>query len=295
MFGGGKVVLQPGRSFDPKVVCKLIGDERVTTITLVGDAMARPFVETLRDGGDLYDTSSLLVVVSAGAVLSDSVKAEIVALLPDAMVLNSFGASETGHQGTAFPGEGGKPGQPTFFMDESNTVLGDDDKPIAPGSGVVGRLARRGRLPIGYYKDPAKTAATFLTIDGQRWVVPGDLATIGADGSITVFGRGAVCINSGGEKVFPEEVEVALKAHPAILDAVVVGIPDERWGQRVTAVLQMREGTAITLAEVDTHCRARLAGYKVPRQVRVVDSILRHPSGKPDYRWARETALEAQK
>ncbi|MFI5297029.1 MAG: acyl-CoA synthetase [Polyangiales bacterium] len=293
MFGGGKVVLQPGRSFDPKVVCKLIGDEKVTTITLVGDAMARPFVETLRQGGAAYDSSSLMVVVSAGAVLSDSVKAELVELLPNAMVLNSFGASETGHQGTAFPSEGGKPGQPTFFMDESNTVLGEDDKPIAPGSGVVGRLARRGRLPLGYYKDPVKTAATFLTLDGQRWVVPGDLATIGEDGSITVFGRGAVCINSGGEKVFPEEVEVALKAHLAILDAVVVGLPDERWGQKVTAVLQLRPGTDLTLADVDAHCRARLAGYKVPRQIKIVDSILRHPSGKPDYRWARETALEA--
>jgi acyl-CoA synthetase (AMP-forming)/AMP-acid ligase II len=296
MFGGGKVVLQPGRSFDAKVICELIGRERVTTITLVGDAMARPFVEALRagsSGSEPYDTSSLMVVVSAGAVLSDSVKQELIELLPHAMVLNSFGATETGHQGTAFPGEGGKAGQPTFFMDDSNTVLGEDGKPIVPGSGVVGRLARRGRLPIGYYKDPVKTAATFVTLDGQRWVVPGDLATIGEDGAITVFGRGAMCINSGGEKVFPEEVEVALKSHPSIVDALVVGVPDERWGQRVAAVVQTRPGTEITLAEVDAHCRARVAGYKVPRQLKIVSEVQRQPSGKPDYRWAREMALLA--
>ncbi len=291
MFGGGKIVLQPGRSFDAKIICELIGKESVTTITLVGDAMARPFVDALRAGGTTYDTSSLMVVVSAGAVLSDSVKQELIDLLPNAMILNSFGATETGHQGTAFPTEGGKAGQPTFFMDESNTVLGEDDKSITPGSGVVGRLARRGRLPIGYYKDPVKTAATFLVIDGQRWVVPGDLATIGEDGAITVFGRGAMCINTGGEKVFPEEVEVALKAHPAIVDALVVGVPDERWGQRVTAVVQTRPGVAITLAEVDAHCRARVAGYKVPRGLKLVDAVQRQPSGKPDYRWAREQAL----
>ena len=293
LFGGGKVVLAPGRSFPPKLACWLIGKESVNTMTLVGDAMARPLVDALREPGASYDTSALMVIASAGAILSDSVKEDLQTLLPNTMVLNSFGATETGHQGTAFPGgDPGKPGQPSFFMDGSNTVLGDDLKPIAPGSGIVGKLARRGRLPIGYYKDEAKTAATFLTIDGERWVIPGDLATIDEGGAITVFGRGAVCINSGGEKVFPEEVEVALKAHPGILDAVVVGIPDERWGQRVAAIVQLRLGVPeMTLSAIDVHCRTRIAGYKVPRALRVVDEIVRHPSGKPDYRWARETAI----
>jgi acyl-CoA synthetase (AMP-forming)/AMP-acid ligase II len=176
-------------------------------------------------------------------------------------------------------------------MDESNTVLGEDLKPIKPGSGVMGRLARRGRLPVGYYNDPEKTAATFLTIEGERWVVPGDFATVEEDGQITVFGRGAVCINSGGEKIFPEEVESVLKAHPGIEDALVVGLPDERWGQRVAAVVQPRAGADLTLEQVDTHCRTHLAGYKVPRSLHVAERISRHPSGKPDYRWAREVAL----
>ena len=284
LFGGGKVVLVPGRSFDAAVAVQLIAREKVTTMTLVGDAMARPLADALVAHGAGLDLSSLMVISSAGAILSDSVKDDLQAALPDAMILNSFGASETGHQGTMYPG--GPSGQITFYMDDSNTVLGDDHRPLAPGSGAMGRLARRGRLPVGYYNDPVKTAATFLTIDGERWVVPGDLATVEEDGRITIFGRGAMCINSGGEKVFPEEVESALKAHPDVLDAVVVGVPDERWGQRVAAVIQPRTGREVTLAMVDAHCRTKVAGYKVPRQIHIVDEMVRHPSGKPDYRWA---------
>ncbi len=292
LFSGGKVILSPGRSFQPKDACRLVTEEKVTTMTMVGDAMARPLVDALREGGGAYDMSSLMVISSAGAILSDSVKADLQELLPNTMILNSFGASETGHQGTVYPG--GVPGaRPRFFMDGSSTVLDDDLKPVAPGSGIVGKLARTGHLPIGYYKDPEKTAATFLKIDGVRWVVPGDLATVEADGAITVFGRGAVCINSGGEKIFPEEVESALKAHPAIEDAVVVGIPDARWGERVTAIIQPREGQTVTLELIDVHCRTHVAGYKIPRQIRVVEQIVRHPSGKPDYRWAKDAMLSS--
>jgi acyl-CoA synthetase (AMP-forming)/AMP-acid ligase II len=286
-FGGGKVVLQPGRSFDGRRVCELVEHEKVNTITLVGDAMARPIVEALRERE--YDMSSLIVIASAGAVLSDTVKDELQERLPNVMVLNNFGASETGHQGMVGFGEASR-GKPTFAMDDSSTVLGDDMRPIAPGSGIVGKLARRGHLPVGYYKDPAKTAATFVTIDGERWVIPGDMATVEEDGRITVFGRGAVCINTGGEKVFPEEVEAALKAHPDVVDAVVVGVPDEKWGQRVAAVIQARPGADVTLASLDAHCRTRIAGYKVPRQLALVEHLVRHPSGKPDYRWAAEAA-----
>jgi 3-oxocholest-4-en-26-oate---CoA ligase len=289
LFGGGKVVLAPGRSFDAARMCSLVGSEKINTITLVGDAMARPIVEALGAPDASYDMSSLVVIASAGAVLSDAVKDALQELLPNVMVLNNFGATETGHQGMGGFGEASG-GKPRFAMDESNTVLGEDNKPIAPGSGVVGRLARRGRLPVGYYKDPAKTAATFITIDGERWVVPGDLATIEEDGRITVFGRGAVCINTGGEKVFPEEVEAALKAHPGVLDAVVVGVPDEKWGQRVAAIIQARPGADVTLASVEAHCRSFVAGYKIPRQVALVEQVVRHPSGKPDYRWAAEAA-----
>ncbi len=286
-FGGGKVVLSPGRSFDGRRICDLIEREKVNTITLVGDAMARPLVEALRERE--YDVASLIVIASAGAVLSDTVKDELQERLPNVMILNNFGATETGHQGMVGFGEASD-GKPTFAMDDSNTVLDEEMRPIAPGSGIVGKLARRGRLPIGYYKDPEKTAATFVTIDGERWVIPGDLATLEEDGRITVFGRGAVCINTGGEKVFPEEVEAALKAHPGVADAVVVGVPDEKWGSRVAAVVQARPGADVTLAGLDAHCRTRIAGYKVPRQLALVEHLVRHPSGKPDYRWAAEAA-----
>jgi acyl-CoA synthetase (AMP-forming)/AMP-acid ligase II len=287
-FAGGTVVIAPGHHYDAALTCRLIAEEQVNTLVLVGDAMCRPIVDVLDKPG-APDMSSLMVISSSGAILSDAVRDALQEKLPHTMILNNFGATETGHQGTAF-----SPGKPTFYMDESTTVLDDDLRPVKPGSGAMGKLARRGRLPIGYYNDPEKTAKTFLTIDGQRWVVPGDLATVEEDGQITLFGRGAVCINSGGEKIFVEEVESVLKAHAAVDDALVVGVPDERWGQRVAAVVSPRPGMEVTLAAIDAHCRERLAGYKVPRQLHVVAKLVRQPSGKPDYRWARDVALGNQ-
>jgi acyl-CoA synthetase (AMP-forming)/AMP-acid ligase II len=251
--------------------------------------MARPLVDALDAVNGDADTSSLVVIASAGAVLSDTVKEGLARVLPETLILNNFGATETGHQGTMYPGSEGK-GLLSFGSDGTTTVLGEDQRPVAAGSGIIGKLARRGHIPLGYYKDAAKTAATFVTVDGERWVIPGDLASIEGDGRITVFGRGSVCINTGGEKVFPEEVEAAIKAHPDVMDAVVVGVPDERWGQRVAAVVQTRDGRDLTLAQIDAHCRTKIAGYKVPRQLRLVDEITRHPSGKPDYRWAATIA-----
>jgi 3-oxocholest-4-en-26-oate---CoA ligase len=179
-------------------------------------------------------------------------------------------------------------------MDPGNVVIADDGTLCVPGDGRVGMLANSGQIPLGYYKDEKKTAATFPVIDGVRYAVPGDLASVDADGSIAVFGRGAVSINSGGEKIFPEEVEKALKSHAAVFDATVVGTPNERFGSQVTAVVQLRReqvGTPPTLAELQEHCRQHLAGYKVPRAVVFVADTVRSPSGKPDYRWAKETAL----
>jgi acyl-CoA synthetase (AMP-forming)/AMP-acid ligase II len=292
-FGGGKAVLQRGKSFDPKIVARLIRDEKVNTVTLVGDAMARPLAEAIRAMGDEADMSSVFVIGSAGAVLSEAVKEQLREAIPSTMIVDSFGATETGHQGSMAPGTGHGAGSgPLFYMNDTNCVLDEDRKPVAPGSGVVGKLARRGHIPVGYYNDPEKTAATFFEIDGVRWVMPGDLATVEADGSIRVFGRGSVCINSGGEKIFPEEVEAALKAHPDVLDAVVVGIPDPRWGQRVAALVQPRPGATPGVEELDRHCRTKVAGYKVPRFVRFVDRVERQPSGKPDYRWAATYAAE---
>jgi acyl-CoA synthetase (AMP-forming)/AMP-acid ligase II len=170
-------------------------------------------------------------------------------------------------------------------------VFDDDWRPVAPGSGQVGRLATSGRVPLGYYKDPERSARTFVELDGLRWSVTGDMATVDADGGIRLIGRGALCINTGGEKVYPEEVEAALKLHPSVEDAVVVGVPDAQWGQRVAAVVAPIDGAAPpTLEGLQAHCRAKLAAYKVPRSLTVVDAVRRSPAGKADYAWAAAAA-----
>jgi acyl-CoA synthetase (AMP-forming)/AMP-acid ligase II len=292
LFSGGKTVISPGKTFRPKHVLELIEAEGVHTLLLVGDAMARPIADILEAKPGHYDMGSVLAMASGGAVLSKAVQDVLAKHLPNAMILNNFGASETGHQGTAVESDDGT--RMRFAMDASNAVLDEDLNPVQAGSGQVGRLARRGYLPLGYYKDEEKTKATFVTIDGERWVVPGDMAVVEADGLITVLGRGSVCINSGGEKVFPEEVEEALKGHAGVYDAVVVGVPDERWGNRVTALVTAREGKRLTAKALDAHCRKKVAGYKVPRAFHVVETIARQPSGKPDYRWAKDRALELE-
>ena len=288
MFWGDKVVLQ--HRFDPDNAWDLVERERVNSMTLVGDAMARPLAEVLTTKPKERDLSSLIVLSSAGAVLSETVKEQIRANVPNVTIMENFGATETGHQGMEAMGAPKPSSGLRFMMKPTTTVLDDDLRPVAPGSGVVGRVALKGRIPLGYYKDPEKTAKTFVEIGGERWVLPGDMGTIDADGTVIVFGRGSMCINSGGEKIYPEEVEAAVKAHPDVYDAVIVGVPDERWGERVAAVIQPREGRTPSLESIQEHCRTLIAGYKVPRQIRVVDQMVRHPSGKPDYPWARGAA-----
>jgi 3-oxocholest-4-en-26-oate---CoA ligase len=293
LFGGGRVVLAPPARFDPEAVWRLVEAEGVNIMTIVGDAMARPLTDALAasaSAGAPVDASSLFVIGSGGAILSPSTKDRIAELLPHVIVVDGFGSSETGVVGSRSSTAGRPAEGPRFTVNEQTTVLDDEDRPVAPGSGVVGRLARRGHVPLGYYKDEAKTASTFVTLDGVRWVLPGDMATVDDDGTVVLLGRGSVSINTGGEKVYPEEVEASLKAHPDVMDAVVVGLPDERWGERVVAVVQPRSGAAPTLADVQAHCRGRLAGYKVPRDVCLVEEVVRSPSGKADYRWAKETA-----
>ena len=294
-YAGGTVVISPDHHLDPPRLLQLIADEKVSFLVIVGDAFARPVVDTLEAAGAErpWDLSSLTAILSGGAILSPSLKDALVRLLPTTFVIDGFGASETGGQGQMVATSGGAGAHPRFAVNADTTVLDEDMKPVVPGSGVLGRLARRGRVPLGYYKDPEKSAATFPVIDGVRWAVPGDMATVEGDGTITVFGRGSVSINTGGEKVFPEEVEAALKAHPAVFDAVVVGVPDPRWGQRVVAVVRPRDGEHPSLEELVEHCRERIAGYKVPRALVLVPDVVRSPSGKPDYRWARDQALKA--
>ena len=258
---------------------------------VVGDAMARPLADAIGHHDADYDLSSVAVVGSGGAILSKAVREELRRLLPDALVMDSFGTSETGHAGTVLDLEGGGP---RFTMNDTTSVLDDEGRPVKPGSGQIGRLARSGHIPLGYYKDDEKTAATFLVDpDGKRWVIPGDFATIDEEGTLNLLGRGSVCINTGGEKVYPEEVEAALKGHPDVFDAVVVGVPDERFQERVAAVLTAAPGAALELGDLQAFCRTKLAGYKVPRQLHVTDEIPRTPVGKPDYRWAKRIATDA--
>jgi 3-oxocholest-4-en-26-oate---CoA ligase len=290
LYAGGTVVLNCDRHFDPDRIWRTVERERCNSVMVVGDAMGRPLAEALTAPGASYDTSSVIVVGSGGAILSPTVKDQLRAQLPNAMVMDSFGASETGATGTVYDAEGPAAG-PRFTMGEFMTVLDDDLRPVAPGSAVVGKLARRGHIPLGYYKDDEKTAATFVTAaDGTRWVVPGDFATVEGDGAITMLGRGSVCINSGGEKVYPEEVEASLKSHPDVFDAVVVGVPDDRYVERVAAIVQPRPGAEPSLEELQAHCRENLAGYKLPRQLLLADTIPRTPVGKPDYRAAKVAA-----
>ncbi len=289
---GDKVVIAP--RFEPDAVWRAVATEKVNTMFAVGDAMARPLVEHLAANPGKYDLSTLVYFGSSGALLSTTVKDEIRRMLPNVFVGENFGSTETGNQGMEAQDVPRPESGLRFRMNDRSTVFDDDMKRVEAGSGVVGKLALSGRIPLEYYKDPEKTARTFAEAEGTRWVMPGDLATIDADGTVIVFGRGAVCINSGGEKVYPEEVEMALKAHPAIYDAVVVGVPDERWGERVAAVVQPRPGESLTLDDIQEHARTRVAGYKVPRELHVVAEVRRQPSGKPDYPWAKEIALKGE-
>jgi acyl-CoA synthetase (AMP-forming)/AMP-acid ligase II len=286
-FGGGTVVLVPEHGFDPVGVLRLAEREQAGGLMVVGDAMARPLAAELAREPGIYDLSRLFVIGSGGAPISPAVRAELDQVLPGRFIADSFGASETGAGGTVLKApEEGSAG-PTFSARANMAVL-DDDLRAAP-VGVTGLLARSGHIPLGYHKDPVKTAAVFRTDpDGKRWVVPGDHAVLAEDGSFTLLGRGSSVVNTGGEKVHPEEVELVLKAHPDVFDAVVVGMPHPRMGQQVAAVIEPRPGAAPTLEDLIAHCRTQLAGYKIPRLVRLVDRMQRTAVGKADYPWARE-------
>jgi acyl-CoA synthetase (AMP-forming)/AMP-acid ligase II len=291
-FGGGKVVLDgPGR-LDGDEVWRAVEREGVNVLTVVGDAMARPILDALA-AHPTYDTSMLFAFASGGAILSPATKAQVAELLPNALVVDAFGSSETGLAGSKASGADDTGSSARFTVDERTAVLDDDLRVITPGSGTIGRLARRGHVPLGYHKDDTKTAAAFVTVNGERWVLPGDMATVEADGTVALLGRGSSSINTGGEKVFPEEVEGVLKGHPAVFDVLVVGLPDERWGETVAAVASVRPGHELTLDELVEHGREGLAGYKLPRHLVVVDAVPRAVNGKPDYAGARELARPA--
>ncbi|PPS68063.1 MULTISPECIES: acyl-CoA synthetase [Streptomyces] len=287
---GQRVVIH--RKFVPEEVLRTVEKERVSSISLVGDAMLRPLIDALSGPLRHIDRSSLFSVSSSGAIMSDTVRRQFRELVPNAMLLNNFGSSESGFNGTATEDSGPERGFRVRVNARTQVVDPGTCAPVAPGE--VGRIAQCGHVPLGYYNDPVKTAATFFVRDGERWVLLGDMATVDEEGVVTVLGRGSQCINTGGEKVYPEEVEQALKSHPDVYDALVAGVPDLQWGHHVAAVVQLRAGAARpSLEDIRVHCRDRLAGYKIPRQLVITESIRRSPSGKADYRWAREVAVTA--
>ncbi len=291
-FVGSKIVLMA--KFDPHDVWELVGKEGVNSVMITGDAMGKPMVETLAARRGDYDVSTLLAVVSSAALFSAPVKDQFFEHLPNLVITDAIGSSEGGNNGMTVitAGNTAMKSGPTVRLVGDTVVFDEDLEPVRPGSGVIGKIARSGDIPLGYYNDPEKTAQVFIEVGGMRYVMPGDYATVEADGSITLLGRGSIVINSGGEKIFPEEVESAVRSHPDVMDAIVCGAPDERWGQTVAAIVQPRAGhEAPTLESLQEHCRQHVAGYKLPRRLYVVDTVERAPSGKPDYQWA--TAIVA--
>ncbi len=285
---GGVYVLYSLPHFDPLEVWSLAARSGANSIGTIGDAMARPLAEALlRPDRPDFDLSAMFAIGNGGAPLSASVREQLRRALPNVAILDSYGASETGAAG-ARPDAGEGHAAPRFFTGADTTVLGDDGHQCAVGE--VGKLARSGNIPLGYFKDQEKTAATFPTFDGKRWVIPGDFARIEDDGSISVLGRGSVSINSGGEKIYPEEVEAALKHHPDVFDAVVVGTPNERWGQQVTALVQLRADSTVSVDDLVAHCRTLVADYKSPKAIEFVPTVQRTAVGKADYQWARQEA-----
>jgi len=292
-FIGSTIVLL--RRFDAETVWDAVHHNGLNSMIITGDAIARPLIESLEANPGRWNTDSLISLSSSAALFSQSVKERFLDHFPNLIITDSIGSTESGFNGLNYAAKGAKSegGGPTVAAGRDVVVLDDEGFPILPGDDRIGRLGRGGNIPLGYFNDPAKTAESFIIAgDGNRYAVAGDLARWTDDGQLVMLGRGTVSINSGGEKIFPEEVEQALKAHPAVFDCIVVGVPDERWGQRVAAVVQFRDGHKASLDELDDHARTLVAGYKVPRELHRVDEIVRSPSGKPDYPWAKGIATE---
>ncbi|AYF73116.1 acyl-CoA synthetase [Nocardia yunnanensis] len=281
LWSGNTVLFQP--RFDPDEVWRVVARERPQVLVVTGDAIARPLVDAYRAAP--VDASSLVSIGSGAAQLTQPVKNALLELFPSTLVTESIGSSETGFGGIGFAQKDDDPARaPRVTTGRGALVVDEAGRPVAPGG--EGWVAKTGNVPLGYYKDPVKTDKLFRTVDGVRMVITDDRARVEADGSVTLIGRGNMVVNTGGEKVFPEEVEATLKAHPTVYDAVVIGLPHERWGQQVAAVVSAA-GDTVDFADLERHVRAHLAGYKLPRQIWLAPAVSRTPSGKPDYRWAK--------
>ena len=289
--GNGHTVVLPDRTttFDPADCCRTVERERINLMLIVGDSFGRPLLDELTANSP--DLSSLTLLISGGAALSAPVKNALLERLPTLAIMDGLGSSESGQQATQVTASGASATTGTFKPGTGMVVLDEDlTRALAPGDPEIGWLAQRGRVPLGYLGDPEKSARTFPTVDGVRHSVPGDRARLTAEGLLELHGRDSVTINTGGEKVFAEEVEAALAHHPAVYDTIVTGRPSERWGQEVVAIVQVREGWQVTPDELLGSCADHIARYKFPKEIVFVDHIRRSPAGKADYRWAREVA-----
>ena len=293
LSGGGCVVTLEQRALDIDEMFDTIEREKVNTIAIVGDAFAKPMLRALDAEPDRWDLSSLFVIASSGVMFSEASKQRLIGHLPQAMIVDAFSSSEAVGMGQSVSAAGVDAGTANFTIGANTKVFNEHLREVEPGSGEIGQVAVGGFQPIGYYKDPAKTAATFVEVAGQRYSIPGDFATVEANGSINLLGRGSVCINTGGEKVFPEEVEEVLKTHDAIADAVVVGVPDDKFGEAITAVVQLEDGGEFHEATVIDYVKSKLAGYKAPKRIVPIETIGRAANGKVDYKRLRAFATES--
>ncbi len=295
LFIGSTLVMI--RKFNGEEVWDKFAAEGVNSVIITGDAMASPMLDALDANPGRWDLSALISLSSSAALFSQSLKDRYLEYFPNLIITDSIGSTESGFNGITYAtkGEQAAAGGPTVNAGQDVVILDEDLNIIPEGDNRVGRLGRGGNIPIGYFNDPVKTAENFvIAADGKRYAVSGDSARWAGPGRMTMLGRGSVSINSGGEKIFPEEVEQALKAHPAVVDCTVIGVKDERWGQRVAAIVQYRVDTEASLEELAEHSRKFIAGYKVPRELHIVTEIVRSPSGKPDYRWAKDLAESGQ-
>ncbi len=284
---GGAVMVTRAASFDPEAVIAAVAKHKAGGIIIVGDAFARPLLDVLRATNGKYDVTAVISMLSSGMMWSPEVKSGLLEFMPNAILADSFGASEGTGLGTSIVTRELPPAEARFAV-LSTKVLRDDMTEVTPGSGEVGRVAKFGNLPLGYYKDPERTAKVYVMIDGERHIISGDHATVEEDGTIRLLGRGSHCINSAGEKIYPEEVEEALKGHPAVLDALVFGVPDPRFGQTVAAVASLAEGMSASEAEIIAHVKSKLAAYKAPKKLVLAAVTPRAPNGKADYAAAKD-------
>jgi fatty-acyl-CoA synthase len=289
LLNGLPVVLYDRTRFDPRAVLEMAQREKVGMMTMVGDAYAGPLVEELRRGS--YDLSSMFAIGTGGAATNPKHQRALLELLPQITLINGYGSSETGNVGFGRSQRGSE--KETFELREGALVLSEDySRFLKPGEDEVGFVARAGRIPLGYFDDEAATRKTFPVVDGQRVVISGDRGSLADDGTLRLFGRDSLVVNTGGEKVFVEEVEEVLRAYPGIADALVVGRPSERWGQEVVALVAMKPGEEVGTGQLHEQCTAQLARFKAPKEFIFVDSIRRLGNGKPDYRWAKTTAAQ---